>query len=418
MDKEKKKLALEAWERMKDHAVKKLCGGKCRARSIKDVKAGDVFFSDEEVIMEPEDFADGEELDALKEFLAENGDLREWKHGVWVQVQDDLTVTAKDGSRVFVLFYENRNTAQAMLAFRDKAGQLMLGEKPIRGKDPLFKRVLAGYFDIFMRGLRVWDGFQYTDIEPEEFCVSDSSIERFYILDDGMFKLAFLRLTDRICKSWAGRLRRSALTRRVTNPDGCTDLPGIYTPLRKDIIIEGVHYIDRDITEAEFSAVCKGFGRYAPDVVEVLTETYEDIRMTEEEHALAVKAAKEEVDKISAIIHSHSQEILRAFCKGFGIDPSLPEDEAAAMLRNEEGSAMIDCGSAHFRFEDKDKDRIIRRAGGILTKDSACFCPDGKFFLDMPFVTQSATVGKLQAREIVRLAAEEGIMLTCGTSLD
>ena len=360
MDKEKKKLALEAWERMKDHAVKKLCGGKCRAKSIKDVKAGDVFFSDEEVIMKPEDFADGEELDALKEFLAENGDLREWKHGVWVQVQDDLTVTAKDGSRVFVLFYENRNTPQVMLAFRHKASQLMLGEKPIRGKDPLFKRVLAGYFDIFMRGLRVWDGFQYTDIEPEEFCVSDSSIERFYILDDGMFKLAFLRLTDRICKSWAGRLRWSALTRRVTNPDGCTNLPGIYTPLKKDIIIEGVHYIDRDITEAEFGAVCKGFG----------------------------------------------------------IDPSLPEDEAAAMLRNEEGSAMIDCGSAHFRFEDKDKDRIIRRAGGILTKDSACFCPDGKFFLDMPFVTQSATVGKLQAREIVRLAAEEGIMLTCGTSLD
>ena len=280
MDKEKKKLALEAWERMKNHAVKKLCEGKCRAKSIKDVKAGDVFFSDEEVIMKPEDFADGEELDALKEFLSENGDLREWKHGVWVQVQDDFTVTAKDGSRVFVLFYENRNTPQTMLAFRDKAGQLMLGEKPIRGKDPLFKRILAGYFDIFMSGLRVWDGCRYTDIRPEEFCISDASIERFYILDDGMFKIPFLRLTDRICRSWAGRLGGAELKRRTPNPDSCTDWTGSCFPLWNETLLNS-SIVDGDITDAEFDAIRKGFGKYVPELVERLTESYEKLQARE-----------------------------------------------------------------------------------------------------------------------------------------
>lgn len=426
----------ELWMKIKNDAVRILCRNKCAKSCPGDICVDkDMFFPGEEVVLKPEEYASGEELNDLMEYIStlrekqENG--REFYcNGVLVTIKDDLSVKAKDISKVWVLFYDSRNTPKAFVIFRDDI-------RFVKYKNTIYQKAPEHPIGFMSKGIDVYSAISEVavycgdketgeNIKDEEVHVSMASIRRFYSFDvagwtpDGRRKtVSFVKFTDTVRKKYRNNMLYSELTRYEPNMNGSTCWLGGYPCIWQNDIIsycQGSFHMDEIIEREELDAVLKGISDNA--VKNELIECYEDMRMSEEEYKNLVREADKEVQKVQDIINDNTERIINAACVKLGIDTSLEMNEKICFLKKKERTMGLDAGFVYFRFTDKERSRLIKRAGRRTTSYSINFYADGKFTVGLPFLCQSTTIKKYEAEETVKILSENKVGISYCAILD
>ena len=140
--------------------------------------------------------------------------------------------------------------------------------------------------------------------------------------------------------------------------------------------------------------------------------------MSEEEYKQIVDKANGEVQKVQGIINGSGDRIIDAICREFGINTSAEKDEKIRALKDVDKNMGLDVGFLYFRFTDKEREKLVKRAGRRTTSYSRHFYPSGKFDVSMPFECQSTTIKRYEAAEAAKILKENGIAVTYCTILD
>ena len=426
----------ELWMKLKGDAVRILCRNKCAKSRPGDICVDkDVFFPREEAVLKPEEYASGEELNDLMEYISmlrkkqENG--REFYcNGVLLTIKDDLSVKAKDISKVWVLFYDSRNAPKAFVVFRDDI-------RFVKYKNTIYQKAPEHPIGFMSKGIDAYSTISKVDvycgdketgenIKDEEVHVSMASVRRFYSFDvagwtpGGRRKtVSFVKFTNAVRKKYRNSMLYSELTRYEPNMNGSTCWLGGYPCIWQNDIIsysQGSFHMDEIIEREELDAVLRGISDNA--LKEELTECYEDMRMSEEEYKQIVDKANDEVQKVQGIINGSGDRIIDAVCREFGINTSAEKDEKIRALKVVDKNMGLDVGFLYFRFTDKEREKLVKRAGRRTTSYSRHFYPSGKFDVSMPFECQSTTIKRYEAAEAAKILKENGIAVTYCTILD
>lgn len=417
------------WENMREHAYRKLCGPKCRGGDPGSISPFDIFFSEGALIMDPEDFAPAEDLDELRYFLKgrwecqerflEEGDGSDWYKGIRFCVRDDLTVIARDCSRAWALFYNDRNIPRVMLVFRNDCSKVMFGAhetyRKCRSTDPvsIYMDAVNFRWELSCGNLKVWDRSlaQEDSLKLEEVFVSEGSIEASYEFGGNLDYMSCTRLTDTAVKKYRENMDNALLTKKLyKGPAGIRSIT-----LMQPLGMEGHYYAHSGLTAREQSALTKGLPADS-DLKAALKEAFLDAQRPDLEFENARREADRMAREVSRLAREGRDKILDAVLARWGYETAGLEKldrERKELIMGTVQDEGHPC-SLYFRFRDDRFTRTLMRSDIRKGRQDRLW----GFTADLPYDGMDKETMRIEGEVITKLAKANGISLSFKVSFN
>ena len=435
MEKEKntaeKERNMAVWDNIRQRAYNGLCRNKCGETDPGSVSPFDIFFADSPLIIKVEDVISLSGFDSFWGFLKEKrksqrflGDEAfsgtqpddDWYMGIRFCIRNDLSIVARDGSRVWALIYSKRNVPYARIVFRDSCTKAVCGFRTYYKEDcmtPVSVDMEAERFCeyIFSGRLTAWDGntAEGTTVKPEEVFVSENSIGVSYMFTDTAGKcVSCITLTDATVSRYRKNRNKTAIYKTFYREGKGVRQIKLIEPLGTD----EAFYARPGITIREQAALLKGLPA-GSGLRKAFLEAFADSQRPDQEFEEACRKAEADIRKVCGLADTHAGEIFGAVREGFA-EALLKGDtdrnelcrktkETADTANKKEKYGLL------FGFEEGEFTRKLRRAKkrGISGKYN------GEHFqltMPAPLVIREAAI--FQAEKVKELAKKEGINIT------
>lgn len=339
----KREKANNFWKRMQEHAYEKICGIKCRGEEPSHISPYDIFFSDEVLVMKPEDFAEGSDLEGLRQFLKEkrNCQARLFKdellpfedelpmsccNGISFCVREDLSVVARDVSRAWALFYNGKNVPRVRVVFRNDCARVVFDDREILRRScqtPIsIDEDAANFLRVLYLGkLRSRDHgiLREEPVSAEELFVPEGSLDISYgFSGTGYSYVSCARLTDAAVRKYRDVRERTFLDKFCYKSPAGPHMIHLIMPLDG----KGNFCVHPDITPEEQAVLLKGLS--GPDEA-ALREAFLDAKRPEQELAKACEKVSEMTGSLSELVLEKQEDILDAVLLRWGCDRSVLE---------------------------------------------------------------------------------------------
>lgn len=431
MGKEEKERNELIWSRIQQQAYNELCWSKCSETHAGSISPFDIFFADSPLVIRAEDFTSGSGFDSFWDFLREKRKTQrflsdeafsgtqpddDWYMGLRFCVRNDLSIVARDGSRIWALIYSKRNIPYARIVFRNSCTKAVCGFRTYYKEDcmaPVSVDMEAERFCeyIFNGRLTAWDGntAEGTTVKPEEVFVSENSIDVSYMFTDTAGKcVSCITLTDAMVSRYRKNRNKTVLYKTFYRESKGIRQIKLVEPLGTD----EAFYARPGITAREQAALLKGLPA-GSGLRKAFLEAFADSQKPDQEFEEACRKAEADIRKVCGLADTHAGEILGAVREGFA-EALLKGNTDRNELRRKTKETADAANKKEkygllFGFEEGEFTRRLRRAKkrGISGKYNG-----EHFQLTMPAPLVIRETAIFQAEKIKELAKKEGINIT------